>query len=318
MSDHSLVTLLQLFGIGDFTEFSSYEEMAAREKFVSEINPALSRPAKVIGPYQLSEEHPCGLSTCHQGNKKGLLVLTESGVETPIGHQCGGREFGADWKELQRQAQRSSKIRADVEIILAARRNISALRADIQALRDAPRGAHWLYWKLDAFEKDAPSSLLKELRERARRGEYTVYLEKRIEGEGVDLRTVMAQSLMDKSQKEEAADAPKKVRFERVSQGDLRGIEIFAKSIRQLVAVELTERVSELERLDLLALNVREFSTWARRCEGLRGHLRDAQELCVRGCEFFQRGNFERLPLLRLPGQDGRAVLRLRKYFTEG
>jgi hypothetical protein len=94
VSDLSLITLLDLFGIGDFTEFTSYEEMQSREKFCPEVDPAVSKPVRVVGPYMLSEEHPCGLSTCHQGNKRGLLVLTESGVEVPIGHCCGTREFG--------------------------------------------------------------------------------------------------------------------------------------------------------------------------------------------------------------------------------
>ena len=54
-----------------------------------DLDPSQHKLKQILGHYIEKEWKPCGLSNCHQLHGKGYYVVTESGLETNIGKDCG-------------------------------------------------------------------------------------------------------------------------------------------------------------------------------------------------------------------------------------
>ncbi|QMV50942.1 hypothetical protein [Ewingella americana] len=83
-----------------FEKLNHWHEVEERDSFSSVIDLTGQKLLDVFGYYELAEMRPCGKSNCRTKHKKGLLVITDQGVETNIGHQCGFEAFGVEFENL--------------------------------------------------------------------------------------------------------------------------------------------------------------------------------------------------------------------------
>jgi hypothetical protein len=85
---------------------------------------------------------------------------------------------------------------------------------------------------------------------------------------------------------------------------------------RQLTAAYAQANSPEPSLEKYKKLNVREFSTWARRCGQFKHQLEEVGRVCAAGEQFFRLDNFTLLQLLPLPKPEAQRLSRLRKYFS--
>lgn len=93
----------------------SYEDLLARAGFVAPLDHEQHALKAVLADYHFQKEVPCGLKGCRQPHNNGFLVITEDGVETNVGKDCGRSFFGDEvfstvHAEYQRRRQRADLI----------------------------------------------------------------------------------------------------------------------------------------------------------------------------------------------------------------
>lgn len=98
----------------------SYADMLDRKAFVAPLDHQQHHLKAVLTDYHFAQLAPCGLKGCRQPHNNGFLVITESGVETNVGKDCGRSYFGdavfstaqADYQRRRQRADLISRIRA--------------------------------------------------------------------------------------------------------------------------------------------------------------------------------------------------------------
>lgn len=77
-----------------------WADIAERPAFAGELPLEGLVLKDVIAKYNLQESPPCGLSNCRTKHQKGFLFVTKGGFEINIGHVCGKKHFGLEYKAL--------------------------------------------------------------------------------------------------------------------------------------------------------------------------------------------------------------------------
>jgi hypothetical protein len=167
----------------DLIEFQSLDEITSRAAFARDIDPATTKLVKPIGIYRFREIVSCGLKSCHQPHRKGLVVLTADGEEVNIGHLCGKKhspeEFAVYWNAAHRYTTRKLHVDVIREFKAVARRHL----ARIEQLQMQDKGAVWIENAMRRLREAIPGDAHQSLCAAARRGEEEVFEEVRIYGE---------------------------------------------------------------------------------------------------------------------------------------
>lgn len=314
MSKISSITLDDLLLDRELILFTDWAEMEARERFCAHVDPKVTKLVDFVGWYKLRTEHPCSLSDCHRPHKLGLLLITDTDQEVPIGHMCGTKNFGTDYVRARRTFDLAIIQRAEKQAILKAQHQTSALLDRIESLLGGERGADWISQQFRAFEQAAPQWLLLRLRQRAKRTDSAVYEERRISGEALDIRRVMEGASDDDD--EDGEYQHRRVRFEQVLAGNLVGLDILLHSPRFYLLDQLREPLLQLQRLDLnLVRRSSEITRWAKQVAEFEQSFRMAERLIRAGVSFFGPGNFELLSHVALNSSERGELRRLRRYF---
>jgi hypothetical protein len=87
-------------------EITDWEDLIARPAFRGNLDPSQHKLQSIIGTYIEKEWKPCGLSNCHHLHGKGYYVVTESGLETNIGKDCGKTYLDANFDDFVRNYHR--------------------------------------------------------------------------------------------------------------------------------------------------------------------------------------------------------------------
>lgn len=83
-----------------FEKLESWEDLLRRDGFHSIVDLTDKKLMDAFGYYELAIKIPCGKKNCRTKHFKGVLVVTEDGIETNIGHDCGFAAFGVKFEQL--------------------------------------------------------------------------------------------------------------------------------------------------------------------------------------------------------------------------
>ncbi|MCC8366540.1 hypothetical protein J8V57_09630 [Xenorhabdus sp. PB61.4] len=92
--------MIYIKNAGSFEKLKDWEILVKRVNFQQEVDLSSKKLLDAFGFYELSAKQPCGIKSCRKQHYKGVLVITEDGIETNIGHNCGFRIFGVKFENL--------------------------------------------------------------------------------------------------------------------------------------------------------------------------------------------------------------------------
>lgn len=272
-----------LFELEQFTEITSWNDIVGRAKYTPEIDPKITKVEEIIAAYVLKDEGVrCGLKDCHSPHAKGFLVRTSDDKEANIGWICGSKYFGADFNTLRNQYLRADRIRTHKRKLNEVLAQQEHYFARIAEFKKAEHGADWLYWSLQRFKSTYPKPIVVELEERARRDADVVEVTRERTKQEIDLAQAASPSANRES-----------LRYETQVVGRLRGLYVFEHNIRDVLVVELENKLNELIGLDrdkATPRQLQEFYNWATSIEDL---FADAELLISEGRVFFLRENLD-------------------------
>lgn len=98
-----MIYLLSSLDGNDIIEVEDWKEIAARPNFSSDVNLKDKHLYKIIGSYKLKDKRTCGITSCHTPHNKGFIVVTDDGIETNIGNDCGFKYFNVKFNELTQE-----------------------------------------------------------------------------------------------------------------------------------------------------------------------------------------------------------------------
>lgn len=280
--------MASFFEIGDFTEIKSLEDMINRPNYRPEIDPKTVKIEDIVAPYALKNIR-CGLKDCHQPHDAGLLVRTNSGIEVNIGHVCGTKHFGADFKTLRNRHLKEDRIRIYKRKLNEVLDQQEQIFSRILEMRNAEHGARWLRRSLDHFKTAYPNPIIAELEARAKRDADLVQVSRERTKEEIDVAHAANPTASRDS-----------FRYETVTVGRLRGLYIFERDIRVVLVKQLEARLRELIALDKERASytqLQDFYTWASSIEDL---FADAELIVSEGRVFFLPDNLQLLGYLTL------------------
>ena len=274
---------MSAFHIAEKLTLNSWDDITHRPRYASRVEPRKYRYVRITAVYSFKDQSArCGVSDCLKAHSQGFLVITSDEKETSLCEACGQRfldvSFVVQTKTLQKQARvREQKIRLNTVL-----EQIDAIKGRINEIKQAPKGASWLYRTLTSFRKAYSADLLAALTELATNKDDNAIL------------VALAENEADPFQ------------LERVEQ--LQGLGIFAADIRE----ELIGKILKpLMKLKVLAgdpdanPSLTRYCTWADRLEKQFAY---AEYLVEEGRAFFDTENLERLKSIPLPEDSARRV----------
>ncbi len=100
---------------------------------------------KIVGKYELAKQESlwtrCGLNGCDRPHRFGYIIRAKDGCETNCGQDCGHREFGVKFEEVEAQYKRGEEVqarrRAAEDVFTQARPWADELRTLLPAIRAA-------------------------------------------------------------------------------------------------------------------------------------------------------------------------------------
>jgi hypothetical protein len=266
----------------------TWEEVYGRPGFVEELDPKAIALDRIIGSYLFKEYIRCGLRTCRQPHGRGYLVATKDGRETNIGNHCGKKHFGVDFEALRKTFDRdllSAKRRQRIgEAISKAPQHLAA----VSELRSGAGGADWIHANTRPLLIKGRSLCdqvvdVVERMIRARYGEISTQrlaTEEEVENlEAIEGRTFQRPHYISKQI------------------GSLRGLAALypENDLRQLLVIDLGERLKELQRLDVDTMRDTELAKWDKWAAQVDGMLEQARFAVQDGASLLRKDNVAQL-----------------------
>lgn len=293
----------------DILLFKSAEEFADRPGYFHVLTVVRTELDRIVGKFSFPKDRQlqCGLNGCNHWHQNGYVIRTKDGCETHCGKDCGKREFGVEFKEVEATFKRKLE---DQE-----RRDwLNSVLSEKDALLDKV-GA--LLARLGAV-----SAKIKEVRDRlAKEPELVLALDKAIRSGGavqkerfVDAETASAMGLTrgQRHQLETVAILAGADALALVPQSKRPAIEDVAARLRLVVLPDL----KDLSIGSLANLNTRQRKERARRIEGHHQAIAQAAELLAAGEKFIAPQNLRRLGQLPVSRPSQRANRILHSFAT--
>jgi hypothetical protein len=279
----------------DFIEIRSPDEIYSRPDYQADIDPATSKPEKIISGYQFPEPIACGLKNCRQPHKQGYLVLTTSGVETNMGWVCGVKHFGVDFHMMRKTFDRAVSMHRYKLRLQEVLGNAEDTLSRWNDLVSEAHGLQWLRRGIRCFSTNYPASVVTTVRERSRRGDALVSVERERTKQELDAAEVASPGV-----------SRERLRYIAQPVGQLQGLSIFEKDIRAHEAYKIEDGLQELRGLDLESLSYRKLGDLYRWANTIEDSLLDVELLLEEGQKFFQAENLGLLINLtrHVPEQD--------------
>jgi hypothetical protein len=292
----------------DYLELKTWDEIISRERYRRDIDPKSTKLVEIIGHYYLRDDRvTCGLKDCHQPHDRGFLVVTDAGAETNIGNVCGVRHFDIDFKTLRNQFNRQVMERSRRMKLREIFARKDHLLERISELRLKPHGADWLRRSLSSFARLYPHELQSQISERARRENDVVTMVRERSREEIERLKAGNLSTRDVE-----------LRYETVLIGRIKGLSIWSKDIRQIVVIDLEQRLYALSRVDVDGLSGKELRAWYQWATKIDGLISEAEALIKAGQEFFAAENLQLLHQLPLRDSIKEGLSRIRWDYAAG
>jgi hypothetical protein len=265
--------------------FKNMEEIEALPGYRKDINPNTAKVARLLGVYSgFAKDVPCGLTCCHTLHRTGVVIETADGEVTNIRHVCGGKYF-EEYQKIRNQyeysVERSRRVRVLRDLLNAE----PLLRARITKLKEQPLTADWLQRSWRNFFESAPSQVINELRERARRNDSRIVRVERLHGEDAERARQFQLATSSGRNRNDGAHLEHEV-------GRLRGLAIWKdRTIRDVFFQDVIDRLKAVLKLDIPSLSRVRLRDWAEWAESIDGLLFETEALIREGREFFKPDN---------------------------
>ncbi|AZU58159.1 hypothetical protein CFM90_16040 [Ralstonia solanacearum] len=236
---------------------TSLEEIHQRPGFTGSLDPTRHELKAILGRYVFRDMVRCGLSNCHTPHGRGYIVVTTDGLETNIGKDCGRKHFGVDFEDMSRKFDRDITEKENREALWSFFYRLPDLIERITSIRKGGYGADWVYkmsQSLIELNRGCPQSVVRCISEMLKTGSNTAYLMREA--------TVKEVAIMEASAGKRLR-APQYVRDEL---GHLAGLEALSpeNNLRTILALDLTQNLSEFEKLDIDTLTHHQLATWVK------------------------------------------------------
>jgi hypothetical protein len=129
----------------ELVKVEAWAEIEVRPGFTTDLDPRAHTLDAIIGRYVFSDRIRCGLSNCHTPHAKGYIVATKDGHETNIGKDCGRTYFGVDFEALSRKFDQDITEKENREKLWSFSFRLDELKEQIDDLRSQDRGGNWVY-----------------------------------------------------------------------------------------------------------------------------------------------------------------------------
>jgi len=305
MSDLAHSPVSRLIDIDEVRRFESVEEIRALPGYVSEIDPATTKIAKLIGWYAFPEEVPCGRANCHQPHKIGYVCETEDGRLVQIGNVCGEEYFGDSFIKLKNEleeAKRRQNRRIAVAEVLDQADEIFDKAEDLKSRK---YGAAWVNRSCTNFSRAVPSEAMEHIRRRARTGETRITRTRVLTSDEVEIRRVAEGRPLRIGGEEE-----EEVRVEETV-AEIQGLEVWNGDLKAIVVDNIEEKLRELQRTDILQLSQRKLIEWVNWAGEIPRQFEKAEALISAGRAFFTEENINNLKRLKLTPESAKVMRRI-------
>ncbi len=270
------------FRIEEEVKLESRDDIINRPCYKSSVKPKKSNFTHISASYSFKDESACcGISNCQKEHSRGYLVSTTDGNETNLCENCGQKYFDVSFEEQKKILHDENTIRKQ-KIQLNEILEQNSLRERVNELKQASKGANWLYYVLTSFRDTYPIELLTALNELATKTDNTTTLSELIENE------------CDRSQRDEIET--------------LQGLSIFTLDIREELIVKILKPLIALEKLANEPDEKPSLTRYCNWANGLDEQFSLVEELIEAGQLFFTPFNLERLKSLPLPKSKARLV----------
>ena len=199
---------MPVFHVEEKITLGTWDDVINRPGFQSPVEPRKFRFLRIAAVYSFKEQSArCGVSDCQQAHSQGFLVITSDEKETSLCEACGQRLLNVTFANQKKILQDLARIGKQQRRLNKVLEQSDVIKTRVKVLKQASKGANWLYQTLTSFRKIAPAELLATLKTLATEKEDNAILRALAE-EGVD-----------------------PARLEQVQQ--LQGLGIFAADIRE-------------------------------------------------------------------------------------
>ncbi len=286
----------------------TWAEIQGRPGFDGNLDPAQHELKVIIGRYAFADYVPCGLSNCHTMHGRGYIVVTKDGHETNIGKDCGKTYFGVDFETLSAAFERDLEEKTNRERIFAFLGRIDAVESRIKDLRNQEYGADWIYkTSLPLIEggKDVPNAVLKRVVQMVKSRNPVLTVEYEADEEEIKQREAQSGRSIERPL---VLSRPI---------GRLAGLEALypENNLRQLLVIDLSEALKDLEALNIDTLDFKSLRRWSRWIGEVDGKLEQAAAAIGKGRELLTATNLE--PLVDAADLSSEGVARFREFMRQ-
>lgn len=274
------------WGFDSQLTFYSYEDIAKRPLFKTEIDTTESKIDKLIATYSFPDKHLCGKKGCRQPHNSDWLATTTDNQETLIGSICGkewgGATFTSQKARLNRQIQRNSQLKAFYETL----QNSAAIFDRVHEIKTRPKGATWLDRALRKLEDNCTKELLRAIRLRAARNETTV---------SIDILKTKEEREIEAASKVGGVTSPYKTEII----GNLVGLEVFNYDLREVLMVRIYKKMQDMQQLNPTTIVTPTLNSLMKDVRAFETLFRQTEEILAYGNKFFSTSsNFKLIKTL--------------------
>ena len=278
---------MPVFHIEEKITLRTWDDILNRPGYQSRVEAQTFRFLRIAAIYSFKEQSArCGVSDCQQAHSQGFLVITSDEKETNLCEACGQRLLDMTFNDSKHDLQDLARVNARQIRLNNVLEQSDVIKRRVKELKQAPKGANWLYQMLTMFRKTYPIDLLAALKELATNKNDNAILAAIIENE------------TDPSQ------------LERVEQ--LQGLGIFAADIREELIDKILKPLIELQELAGNPDANPSLTRYCRWADNLEEQFACAEHLVEEGRAFFDTENLQRLKSIPLSDVSTRFVQSVR------
>ena len=266
---------MPVFHIEEKITLRTWDDILNRPGYQSRVEAQTFRFLSIAAIYSFKEQSArCGVSDCQQAHSQGFLVITSDEKETNLCEACGQRLLDMTFNDSKHDLQDLARVKARQIRLNNVLEQSDVIKRRVKELKQAPKGANWLYQMLTMFRKTYPIDLLAALKELATNKNDNAILAAIIENE------------TDPSQ------------LERVEQ--LQGLGIFAADIREELIDKILKPLIELQELAGNPDANPSLTRYCRWADNLEEQFACAEHMVEEGRAFFDTENLQRLKSIPL------------------
>ncbi len=159
---------MPVFHIEEKITLRTWDDIFNRPGYQSPVEARKFRFLRIAAVYSFKEQIArCAVSDCRQVHSQGFLVITSDEKETNLCEACGQRLLDITFNNSKNVLQDLVRVREQQIRLNKFLERSDVIKGRVKELKQAPKGANWLYQMLTMFRKTYPIDLLAALKELA-------------------------------------------------------------------------------------------------------------------------------------------------------